>query len=82
MLQGVNTITQKCQPNVTPNFFFRGPHFVRRNAVMGAPPPVFSGIIQRSNLGWDYDGQIEITQEQPLPITILQITGLLEIGDA
>jgi hypothetical protein len=47
---------------------------------MDEPPPVFSGIIEKTNLGWDLDGQIEITQDQPLPITILSIMGIIDIN--
>jgi hypothetical protein len=47
---------------------------------MDEPPPLFSGIIEKVNLGWDLDGQIEITQEQPLPITILSIMGIIDIN--
>ena len=43
MLQGVNAITQKCQPNVTPKIL-QGGH--RRNAEMlgGNRPPIFTGV--------------------------------------
>jgi hypothetical protein len=47
---------------------------------MDEPPPLFTGIIEKINLGWDLDGQIEISQEQPLPMTILSIMGIIEIN--
>lgn len=49
--------------------------------LMGEPPPAHSGIIEKSQLGWDLDGQIEIQQEQPLPITVLSIMGIIDIND-
>jgi len=33
------------------------------------------------NLGWDRDGQIVIEQTQPLPMTVLGITGTLMVID-
>ena len=35
----------------------------------------FSGDKIVSNLGWDRDGYITITQDQPLPLSVLAITG-------
>ena len=33
------------------------------------------------NLGWDREGQVTIEQTQPLPLTVLGITGTLMVID-
>lgn len=48
---------------------------------MGQNIPEFTGDKRVLNLGWDRDGQIEIKQEQPLPMTVLGITGTLVTSD-
>lgn len=48
---------------------------------MGKPIPAFTGDKKVSNLGWDTDGQITIKQEQPLPLTVLSLTGTLVASD-
>ena len=48
---------------------------------MGQNVPEFTGDKRVTNLGWDRDGQIEILQEQPLPMTVLGITGTLVTSD-
>jgi len=48
---------------------------------MGQNIPEFTGDKRVINLGWDRDGQIEIKQEQPLPMTVLGITGTLVTSD-
>ena len=48
---------------------------------MGQSIPEFTGDKRVTNLGWDRDGQIEIKQEQPLPMTVLGITGTLVTTD-
>jgi hypothetical protein len=48
---------------------------------MGQNIQEFTGDKRVTNLGWDRDGQIEIKQEQPLPMTILGITGTLVTTD-
>jgi hypothetical protein len=48
---------------------------------MGQNIPEFTGDKRVTNLGWDRDGQIEIKQEQPLPMTVLGITGTLVTTD-
>ena len=48
---------------------------------MGQNIPEFTGDKRVTNLGWDRDGQIEILQEQPLPMTVLGITGTLVTSD-
>jgi len=45
---------------------------------MGAPIPAFTGDKRVTNLGWDRNGQITVEQTQPLPMTILAITGTLK----
>ena len=48
---------------------------------MGQNIAEFTGDKRVINLGWDRDGQIEILQEQPLPMTVLGITGTLATTD-
>jgi len=48
---------------------------------MGQNIKEFTGDKRVINLGWDRDGQIIIKQEQPLPMTILGITGTLVTSD-
>ena len=48
---------------------------------MGEPIEAFTGDKRVTNLGWDRDGQIIIEQTQPLPMTILAITGTLVNSD-
>ena len=43
--------------------------------------PVFTGDKRVTNLGWDKDGQIVIEQTQPLPMTVLGISGTLVSSD-
>ena len=45
---------------------------------MGAPIPAFTGDKKVTNLGWDREGQITVEQTQPLPMTVLGITGTLK----
>ena len=42
---------------------------------------LFNGDKIISNLGWDRDGYITITQDQPLPLSVLAITGTINSGD-
>ena len=48
---------------------------------MGQDIPDFTGDKRVTNLGWDRDGQIVIEQTQPLPMTVLGITGTLMVID-
>ena len=48
---------------------------------MGQDIPDFTGDKRVSNLGWDREGQIEIKQTQPLPMTVLGITGTMVTSD-
>ena len=48
---------------------------------MGQDIAEFTGDKRVSNLGWNRDGQIEIEQTQPLPMTVLGITGTLVTTD-
>ena len=48
---------------------------------MDKPPPVFTGDKRVTNLGWDTDGYIEIIQDQPLPMSILMISGTLTVNE-
>ena len=48
---------------------------------MGEPIEAFTGDKRVTNLGWDRDGQIVIEQTQPLPMTVLAITGTLVNSD-
>jgi len=49
--------------------------------LMNAPVDAFTGDKRVTNLGWDRDGIIEVSQEQPLPMTILGIHGTLNVSD-
>ena len=48
---------------------------------MGSPPALFSGFKKVNEMGWDKYGYVTITQAQPLPITVLAITGVLVVGE-
>jgi len=48
---------------------------------MGQDIAEFTGDKRVSNLGWNREGQIEIEQTQPLPMTVLGITGTLVTSD-
>lgn len=45
------------------------------------PPPIFSGDKKVPNLGWDTDGYVTIEQRDPLPQTVVMLSGVLEVGD-
>lgn len=47
---------------------------------MGQPPALFSGDKRKSNLGWDRDGKIMVSQDQPLPCTVIMLAGILEVS--
>lgn len=48
---------------------------------MGFAPALFSGDKTIPHLGWD-DGKVIVRQTQPLPSTVLAITGVLDVGGA
>jgi hypothetical protein len=48
---------------------------------MGEPIPAFTGDKKVTNLGWNREGQITIKQTQPLPMTVLAVTGTLVTSD-
>jgi len=48
---------------------------------MGEPISAFTGDKKVTNLGWDINGQVEIKQTQPLPLTVLAVTGTLVASD-
>ena len=48
---------------------------------MGEPIPAFTGDKRVTNLGWNRDGQITIKQTQPLPMTVLAVTGTIVTTD-
>ena len=52
-----------------------------RTSSTGTNIPQFTGDKRVTNLGWDRDGQITVKQTQPLPMTILGITGTLVTSD-
>ena len=54
--------------------------FLAVGATLGDPITPFTGSKSVSQLGWD-DGQITVTQDLPLPCTILSIFGTLEHGE-
>jgi len=45
---------------------------------MGSPITAFTGDKRVTNLGWDREGQITVKQTQPLPMTVIAITGTLK----
>jgi len=47
----------------------------------GQDIPDFTGDKRVMNLGWDREGQVTIEQTQPLPLTVLGITGTLMVID-
>lgn len=47
---------------------------------MDAAPPMFTGDKRISRSGWDKDGRITFVQDQPLPATILMLSGTLDQG--
>jgi len=48
---------------------------------MDAEPPIYTDDFEVNNLGYDKHGRINIKQTQPYPLTVLSITGVLDIGD-
>ena len=54
--------------------------FRKAGNLMNAPPPLFTGDKQVQVTGWEDQNQITITQTQPLPATVLLITGILDVG--
>jgi hypothetical protein len=52
------------------------------NSEMGKAVPLFSGIVDVENLGWDREALVVIEQPQPLPMNVLMITGTLTTSDA
>ena len=48
---------------------------------MGQNIEEFTGDKRVTNAGWDRNGQITIEQTQPLPMTVLGITGTLVSSD-
>jgi hypothetical protein len=54
--------------------------FRRVGDPMDTAPPLYTGDKRISRLGWDKDGRIAFTQDQPLPATILMIAGTLDSG--
>lgn len=55
--------------------------FRRPADCMGWAPPLFSGKKELSHLGWD-EAQVIVRQTQPLPSTIVAISGVLDVGGA
>jgi len=48
---------------------------------VGQNIPAFTGDKRVTNLGWNREGQITVEQTQPLPMTVLGITGTLVTSD-
>jgi hypothetical protein len=49
---------------------------------MDSAPPVFTGQHDITNLGWkESDSSITIKQEQPLGMTLISLTGELNVND-
>lgn len=49
-------------------------------SVMNAPPPLFTGVKRVDSYDKE-DGSIEITTDDPLPMTVLAISGALQVND-
>lgn len=49
--------------------------------LMDNEPPVYTDDFEVTNLGYDKHARINIKQTQPYPLTVLSITGILDIGD-
>ncbi|HEV2186380.1 MAG TPA: hypothetical protein VGR70_04190, partial [Stellaceae bacterium] len=50
--------------------------------IAGQAPPLFTGIKRLdSSGGFDTEGQIIITQDAPLPLTVLSINASVDVGD-
>jgi hypothetical protein len=47
---------------------------------MGQAVPTFTGDKEVPNLGYGDDGKITLAQTQPLPSTVLMLTGVLDLG--
>ena len=65
-------------------FIINGEHARLREAtdLMDAAVPLFSGIYEVENLGWDTAGTVTIEQDQPLPMNVLMVTGTLTTSDS
>lgn len=50
--------------------------------LMDAPIPLRDLDVEANSLGWDYDAEVELRVDQPLPCTVLAITRTLEIENA
>jgi len=48
---------------------------------MDAPPALITETVNVNDLGYDKSGQVEITQEVPLPFTVLAISGALQVNE-
>ena len=48
---------------------------------MDEEPPLFTGDYVVQGLGYDRAGKVNIKQDQPLPMTVLSISGTITIGD-
>ena len=55
--------------------------FRRASDCMGFAPALCSGYFEIPHLGWD-DAKVTIRQVQPLPSTVLAITGIVDMGGA
>ena len=55
--------------------------FRKASDLLDNPVSTFTGDVIAKSLGWDRDGQIVIKQTQALPLTVLAVSGVLEVGD-
>ena len=55
--------------------------FRRGGDPLGVGVPLFSGDKPISHLGWDRDGRLTITQDQPLPMTLVGVYSLMGTED-
>lgn len=54
--------------------------FRRAGTPMDAPPPLFSGVMRADDMTAE-DGSIDITHNDPLPFTILAVSGSLQVNE-
>jgi len=55
--------------------------FLKSGDPSDTAPPVFSGVKDINNLGWDKEASISLVQDQPYDQTILSVSGRILTGD-
>lgn len=54
--------------------------YPKNTDAIGAIPPETDDF-RKTNMGWDRDGRVTILQNQPLPLTITALIGVMEVED-